>query len=183
MGPVMARPASTPPQRPIDSIRPCGSRGHRLASRGVVSGIALIALAFAAVSAATRAHAAGAADAAPTSLLLSQGVAEQPLDLRWRARGVAFVDLPFGLRARYEAQALHRLAERDGLSPAFFDLPTGGAAAPRRARLLESRFALSCVLAQHLELELSWAARSPLSMVDLLWIEDQRVAAMIRFVP
>lgn len=43
--------------------------------------------------------------------------------------------------------------------------------------------ALSRVLAPRVELELSWAARSPLTMVDLLRIEDQRVAAMIRFVP
>ena len=53
----------------------------------------------------------------------------------------------------------------------------------RSAHLIESRFALSRVVAAHLELELAWTARSPLSMVDLLRVEDQRVAAMIRFVP
>jgi hypothetical protein len=94
---------------------------------------------------------------------------------------VAFLDLPLGLRARYEAQALHRLAPRQDLATPFVEFPDG--ASRRSTRLLESRFALSRVLAPHLELELAWAARSPLSMVDLLRIEDQRLAAMIRFVP
>ncbi len=103
------------------------------------------------------------------------------LDDHWRARGVAFLDLPLGLRARYEARALHRFgAPRDG-SSLFAELMDD---ANRRAtRLLESRFALSRALAPHLEIELAWAARSPLTMFDLTRIEDQRVAAMIRFVP
>jgi hypothetical protein len=94
---------------------------------------------------------------------------------------MAFLDLPFGLRARYEAQALDRLTPRYELTPSLSDLSAG--AARRSTRLIESRFALSRTVAPHLELELAWAARSPLSMVDLLRIEDQRVAAMIRFVP
>jgi hypothetical protein len=102
-------------------------------------------------------------------------------DTRWRARGVAFIDLPFGLRARYEAQALHRLDPRHDLSAPFAEYPAG--AVPRGARLIEGRFALSRTVAPHLELELAWTACSPLSIVDLLRVEDQRVAAMIRFVP
>lgn len=102
-------------------------------------------------------------------------------DDRWRARGMAFFDLPLGLRARYEAHALHRLALRQDHATPLLELPDG--ASRRSAQLLESRFAVSRVLAPHLELELAWAARSPLSMVDLLRIEDQRLAAMIRFVP
>ena len=174
MGPIMACHPTMPTPRQIGSIRQHGSRGIVTASRRVVSGIALAALVFASVSTAVRAHAAGTADSATR-------VAERPLDLRWRARGVAFIDLPFGLRARYDAQALYRLSARDDFNAAVSGLPTG--VAPHRTRLLESRFALSRVLAPRIELELSWAARSPLTMVDLLRIEDQRVAAMIRFVP
>lgn len=109
-----------------------------------------------------------------------------PLDQRWRARGVAFVDLPFGLRARYDAQTLHRPTPGNELETAFSDRSAAfdrSAGAVGRARLLESRLSLSHALAHHVEIELSWAARSPLSRVDLLRIEDQRVAAMIRFVP
>jgi len=107
--------------------------------------------------------------------------APRTVDDRWRARGVAFVDFPLGFRARYEAQALHRLAPRQDPAAPFLDSPTS--ATRLGARLLESRFALSRVLAPHLELELAWATRSPISMVDLLRVEDQRLAAMIRFVP
>jgi len=102
-------------------------------------------------------------------------------DERWRARGMASVDLPLGLRARYEAQALHRLGARHELETPFVDLTAG--ASRQSTRLLESRFALTRAVASHVELELAWSARSPLSMVDLLRIEDQRLAAMIRFVP
>lgn len=108
------------------------------------------------------------------------------VDQRWRARGVACVDLPFGLRARYDARTLHRPAPGDELEAAFSDRSTAfdpTSDAVGRARLLESRFTLSRALARHVEVELSWATRSPLSRVDLLRIEDQRVAAMIRFVP
>lgn len=161
----------------IGSILQRRSRGFVTTSRRVVSGIALATLVFASVSTAGRAHAAGPSDAADSATR----VAARPLDLRWRARGVAFIDLPFGLRARYDAQALYRLSARDDFNTAVSGLPTG--AAPHSTRLLESRFALSHVLAPRIELELSWAARSPLTRVDLLRIEDQRVAAMIRFVP
>jgi hypothetical protein len=103
------------------------------------------------------------------------------VDDRWRARGVAFIDLPMGLRARYEAQALYRLGPGREPATAFLE-PTDGASRIG-TRLLESRFALTRAVASHVELELAWSARSPLSMVDLLRIEDQRLAALIRFVP
>lgn len=100
---------------------------------------------------------------------------------RWRARGVAFVDLPHGLRARYDAHALLALPSSPDLVGTLFEPPS--AVPQRRNRVLESRFALSRVVAPRVEIELSWATRSPLSVVDLVRIEDQRVAAMIRFVP
>jgi hypothetical protein len=125
------------------------------------------------------------ADAASAQRALAseprEATALRPSDDRWRARGVAFVELPMGLRARYEAQALHRLTPHPELTTPFAELSAG--ATRRSARLIESRIALSRAVAPHLELELAWTARSPLSMVDLLRIEDQRVAAMIRFVP
>lgn len=103
------------------------------------------------------------------------------LDAPWRARGMAFLDLPLGLRARYEARALHRFGALNDGSARFAELLDD---ANRRATsLLESRFALTRALAPHVELELAWAARSPLSIFDLTRIEDQRVAAMIRFAP
>ncbi len=116
------------------------------------------------------------ADAPRTPATLAPGP-----DVRWRARGMVFLDLPLGLRARYEARAFHRLGPRPDRADAFVD-PADGASR-LAARLLESRVALTRAVAEHVELELAWSTRSPLSMVDLLRIEDQRVAAMIRFVP
>ena len=179
MGRDMARPYSKPPPQVLGSVRPCGVRGAGIAARRIASGLGLVALALTSLGAPLPSVAADTPNAADPRNPAAQ-VEERPLDLRWRARGVAFVDLPLGLRARYDARALHRLAA-DDLAAAFAGMPTG--AASQGARVLESRFALSRVLAPRIELELSWAARSPLTMVDLLRIEDQRVAAMIRFVP
>ena len=102
-------------------------------------------------------------------------------DDRWRARGLAFFDLPLGLRARYEARALHRFGLRQDGSALFIEFMD--AEGRRFTRLLESRFALTRVVAPHVELEFAWSTRSPLSMVDPTRIEDQRVATMIRFTP
>lgn len=180
MGRDMASPPSNPPLHAIDAIHPRGARRVRIAvRRRIASGLVLAALAIASGSTLLQTDAAVAADASDAAPSLT-GIDERPLDLRWRARGVAFIDLPLGLRARYDARALHRLSA-DDLAAAFTGIPIG--IAPHGTRLLESRFALSRVLAPRVELELSWAARSPLTMVDLLRIEDQRVAAMIRFVP
>jgi hypothetical protein len=104
-----------------------------------------------------------------------------PVDDRWRTPGVAFLGLPFGLRAHYEAQALDRLTPGHDLSAPHAELEAG--ASRYTERLIERRFALSRAVTRHLEFELAWTARTPLSIVDLLRIEDQRVAAMIRFVP
>ncbi|MEZ4280070.1 MAG: hypothetical protein R3F21_10710 [Myxococcota bacterium] len=94
---------------------------------------------------------------------------------------MAFLDLPLGLRARYEARALHRFGVLNDGSARFAELLDD--ANRRTTSLLESRFALTRALAPHVELELAWATRSPLSMFELTRIEDQRVAAMIRFAP
>jgi len=159
------------PEAATRSARPPRSGRRRHAGRLLAGAVGL---GLAALVGATSARAEDA----------SAGIGTPPVDARWRARGVAFVDLPFGLRARYDAQALHRLNARGDLSPAFLDLDPRASDATRRGiRLLESRFALSRAIAPHVEVELSWAARSPLTMVDLLRIEDQRVAAMIRIVP
>ncbi len=162
---------------------PAARRTRRLAATGSrtarglrVASLALALVLFAATLGGDTANAQGALASDPRD-----AAALRSADDRWRARGVAFIDLPFGLRARYEAQALDRLTPRHDLTTPFAELPAG--ASRRGARLIESRFALSRALAPHLELELAWSARSPLSMVDLLRIEDQRLAAMIRFVP
>lgn len=111
----------------------------------------------------------------------ADAIALHPLDDPWRARANASLGLPFGLRARYEAQALDRLSPAHDLAAPYAELEAG--ASRRTGRLIDRRFALSRAVTRHLELELAWTARTPLSIVDLLRIEDQRVAAMIRFVP
>jgi hypothetical protein len=117
---------------------------------------------------------------APAESGTLQPVVRDPIEAR-RARGLVFLDLPLGLRARYDAHALLRLPPGANTAPIALYVPSES---PQRStRLIESRFALSRVVGPKLEVELSWAARSPLSMVDLLRVEDQRVTAMIRFVP
>lgn len=152
------------------------SRRHLEPLRHALASLLLAGLFGAGIANAQHTLTIGAHDSAVDRMAVARAA-----DDRWRARGMAFLDLPLGLRARYEAQALHRLTLGQDLGTPFVELPDG--ATRRSTRLLESRFALSRVLAPHLELELAWAARSPLSMVDLLRIEDQRLAAMIRFVP
>lgn len=142
---------------------------------------ALAAVGLASLSLAVGGPRAQAAEASPVRMTLGERLTEQEQADRWRARGLAFVDLPFGLRARYDAQALLRLSPRSAIPSRLFDLPTE--TTQRTTRMLESRFALSRAVAPRIELELSWAARSPLTVVDLLRVEDQRVTAMIRLVP
>lgn len=133
--------------------------------------IALLSTLLAWLLGSAGAHAADAFDARASTLEAAE---------RWRAGGVAFLELPWGLRARYEAQALLAMPSGDDWIATLFEPPS--AAPQRRHRVLESRVALSRVVAPRVEIELTWATRNPLSMVDLIRIEDQRVAAMIRFV-
>lgn len=126
-------------------------------------------------------HEGGEAPDIPDGTYTLAARALPPPDDRWRARGLAFFDLPLGLRARYEARALHPSGLRQDGSAVFAEHLD--AENRRVTRLLESRFALTHVMAPHVELEFAWSTRSPLSMVDLIRIQDQRVAAMIRFTP
>lgn len=150
----------------------CPHRGVRVAT---ALGIAVLALAAGPPTA-------PAAEASTVRGAVLERIAEREHAERWRSRGLAFVDLPFGLRARYDAQALLRPSARSAIETSLFDAPAAETAR-RTTRLLESRFTVSRAVAPRIELELSWASRSPLAVVDLLRIEDQRVTAMIRFVP
>jgi hypothetical protein len=158
------------PTRRLTATGPKIARGLREAS---------LALAFALFATALGTDAASAQSAlawdAPDAAALHSA------DDSWGTRGVASLGLPFGLRAHYGAQALDRLGPGHDLSAPYAELEAG--ASRHTARLIERRFALSRAVTRHLELELAWTARTPLSIVDLLRVEDQRVAAMIRFVP
>ncbi len=136
------------------------------------------ALAFVFFTAALSGDAASAQSALASKI--PDAAALRPADDSGRTRGVASLSLPFGLRARYEAQALDRLTPSHGLSAPYAEFEAGPSR--RMGRLIDRRFALSCLVTRQLEHELAWTARTPLSMVDLLRVEDQRVAAMIRFV-
>lgn len=191
------------PQPPNSAARPAPAQPGAWIRAWLGTPLAFATLAFAAISAC--ANPAGADENGQARERLAAGatwpIAVDP-DEAWRARGVVYVALPFGLRVRYDAQALHRrgpadprqplapfasdLADRRSLFGAvdFIDHASApDAAGPLGNRLLESRFTLSRALLPRVELEVAWAARSPLAMVDLLRIEDRRVTAMIRFVP
>ncbi|MBK7950405.1 MAG: hypothetical protein IPK00_17040 [Deltaproteobacteria bacterium] len=180
-GALVRRRGARPARRSV-----CG-RARRGLRTAAVLGAGLAGLALALTAPYAQAQSAGTSVRSRALLGSAAGwattpSAERAQAERWRSRGLAYVDLPFGLRARYDAQALLRPSARSPIATTLFDVPAA-ATARRTTRLLESRFAVSRVLGPRVELELSWATRSPLAVVDLMRIEDQRVTAMIRFVP
>ncbi|HPG25223.1 MAG: hypothetical protein H6748_11075 [Spirochaetaceae bacterium] len=100
----------------------------------------------------------------------------------WRATGIAHVDLPLGLRARFEARYTRDRYASERLARPFTTVSTTGPSLDRDAAL-EGRFALSRPLARGIELEVAWGGRSPVSGFDPLALDGQTVGAAIRITP
>ena len=139
-------------------------------------GLAIAALAFASATPARADDAAAAFD-------LSQRAAElEAVDDGWRARGMAHVDLPLGLRARFDASYSDYVYSSDLLSQSFLALAQVG---PKIVgdRTIESRIAVSRALAPGIELEIAWESRNNLAVSDPMGFGRQTIGALIRISP
>jgi hypothetical protein len=98
----------------------------------------------------------------------------------WRAAGLAFVDLPLGIRARVDAAYRSHLYSSERLAlPFVYDFGPG----IRRDQTLESRIALSRPIAAGIELEIAWESRNSLATSDPLGFGRQTIGARIRIAP
>lgn len=98
----------------------------------------------------------------------------------WRARGLAYVDLPFQIRARFDA-SLERFRTR----PDHLAAPLVSEVGPglRIDRHIQSRVALTRPLAEGVELEVVWETRNRVESGDPMAFGRQIVGAMIRITP
>ena len=97
-----------------------------------------------------------------------------------RARGQTTIDLPRGVRARFESTYTNELYLSDKLARDFLadigpDL--------RMDRSLESRFSLTRSISDRIEIGIVWGARSRLTTVNLFDFERQTIGAIIQLVP
>lgn len=100
----------------------------------------------------------------------------QPND-DWRARGLAFVDLPFRFRARFDANYRRFQTHSDDLAA-----PLVSAVGPGRLqeRQIESRIALTRPLVEGVELEVMWETRNGVERRDPMAFGRQVVGAVLR---
>ncbi len=108
---------------------------------------------------------------------------EQPLfrpNEDWRARGLAFVDLPLQIRARFDASYGRFRTQPDHLAA-----PLVAEAGPglRFDRHIQSRVALTRPLTEGIELEVVWETRNRIESGDPMAFGRQVVGAMIRITP
>lgn len=98
----------------------------------------------------------------------------------WRARGLAFFDLPLGIRARFDARYSKYGSPVDHLAA-----PLATAVGPglRFERHIESRVAFSRPLTRGIELEIAWQTRNRVEIGDPMGFGRQIVGAMIRIAP
>ncbi len=103
-----------------------------------------------------------------------------PPDPDWRPRGLAHIDLPLQLRARFDA-ADGRWDSRAARLASPYTSQVGPGIAAERA--IESRIALTRPIVGRLELEISWRTRNRLSGRDPMGFGPQVVGALLRFTP
>ena len=98
----------------------------------------------------------------------------------WRARGLAFIDLPLQIRARFDASFARFRTLPDHLAA-----PLVAEAGPVRRfdRHIQSRVALTRPMARGIELEVVWETRNRVESGDPMAFGRQVVAAMIRITP
>jgi hypothetical protein len=98
----------------------------------------------------------------------------------WRQRGLAYIDLPLGIRARFDTAYSRYLYSSDSLAQRYLQDAGPGA---QRDRTLESRIALSRPVAPGIELEIAWETRNNLEASDPMGFGRQTVGARIRISP
>jgi hypothetical protein len=97
-----------------------------------------------------------------------------------RPQGLAFVDLPMRMRARFDASYMNDLYASEVLARPFV-----GTVGPniQGSESLASQFALTRSLSKTVEVGIVWGARSRIGRINLFDFERQTVGAMIRIVP
>ena len=101
---------------------------------------------------------------------------------RWRANGLAHLDLPLRFRARLDASYSRRGARFRSERLAEPYLPPAGPA-PRRDRALTSRVSLTRPIIEGVELEISWAVRNGLRAISPAPFESHAITAGFRVAP
>jgi hypothetical protein len=97
-----------------------------------------------------------------------------------RAKGLAYLDLPMELRARFGTMYTEEFYLSDELAKPYV-ASTGPSF--RTDHSLESRIALTRSISDKIEIGIVWGARSPLSDINLFNFERQTVRAIVRIVP
>ena len=98
----------------------------------------------------------------------------------WREKGLAFIDLPFRIRARFDANYSHFRTRPDRLAAPQVDQAGPGL---RFDRHIESRVALTLPLREGVEFGVVWETRNRIEAGDPLAFGRQVVGAMIRITP
>lgn len=101
-------------------------------------------------------------------------------DERWRESGLAHVDLPLGIRARFEASYLRHLYSSDLLAQTYIG---GFGPGIQRSHSVESRVALTRPIMQGIEFEIAWEVRNSLALSDPMGFGRQTIGARIRISP
>jgi hypothetical protein len=99
---------------------------------------------------------------------------------KWRVRGLAFIDLPLRIRARFDSTYTRNNSLSDDLSLPYVTHVGPGI---RGERSLESRFALTRPITDKIEFEISWGTRNSLAGNDPMSFGRQTVGAFIRIAP
>ena len=105
---------------------------------------------------------------------------DRPSRSSYRETGLAYIDLPLRLRARFDIAYVDDVYQSDALARPYV---TVSGPSLRDDESLESQFALTRSLTDKVEVGIVWHARSPLAHIDLFDFERQTVGAMIRIVP
>jgi len=106
-------------------------------------------------------------------------IRDTPEDL-WRKRGLAHIDLPMGIRARFDAVYSRHLYSSDVLAQPFL---RGFGPEIQGDRTLKSRIALTRPIVPGIELEIAWETRNSLAVSDPMGFERQTIGAHIRISP
>ena len=150
----------------MPNLPPCQTRTTATRSRLVLFGV-LVGLLLAPVSASAQDFVAPVDE-----------VAAPIID--WRAKGLAYIDLPLSIRARFDASYMHHSYVSDRLASPIVNSVGPGIDSDRS---LESRIAFTKPISKGIELEIAWETRNRIASSDLMGFGRQTVGALIRITP
>lgn len=105
---------------------------------------------------------------------------ETPPIIDWRAKGLAYIDLPLRIRARFDATYMHHSYVSDRLASPFVNSVGPGIDSDRS---LESRIAFTRPISERIELEIAWETRNQITTSNPMGFGRQIVGALIRITP